>query len=490
NERILPQHVENEPQKIDRSFSKEEILLHINKHIDTDSFDFLKEKLLPGIPEWEKNLSFLLKINDNIAALNDVKKTIALLKKYYPNGNIPFIKNFDCKTKLSQKEIINLYIQIYTGIELRFPENFLKIDGKKKAAVIVRFLTEDILQTTPDKILEERDEFFFLRHKVQNIYRLFNYSKNRVLNNAYPETIMPWDKSRSENAYWESAENRKNAIRWLVEDRLNIDPEFLYKKELSKKDFAGNGLSYMFNQYYNSVARALQEAYSGLNPWELGKVSFSYWKNENAVNAIKWLIEKKEWKVEELPEKVVSKELNRKTFSQLGLATLFEKKFSKNIYRAISLAYPGRFEPWEFGKVSSQYWLTNQNIYHASKWVAQKEGFQENDLIPGIQKGELSFKTIQKYSIGRVLRKLSKGRIERLFTPVFWREQKAFLKEHKLQKKLNSLKNEERRKGILSLILNGFFTGEALFKDNMPSKRYEKIARRMKRRAAIYDKDI
>lgn len=469
------------------AISEEAILENFRKTLSAESFTYFRNCLLPSLPVWGWNLQYLFcNPGNHSSRFAEIEKKLLLFKKFYPEG-IVSIENLNGLNDLSGQQVVNAFLNVYLEIERTFPPNFLQRDGEKRSALIVRFLIEKILNIRPETILELKDETFFIQHKLQNVYRFFNYSANRVLRNAYPAMIPPWLHSRSSARYWENPRNRVEAVRWLVEHRLNISPGELYKHPLAKQAFARNGLSYMFNRHYNSVSKALSEAYPHLEPWEIGKVPYDYWNEENIARAVRWMVKKKGWDVTDLPAKLRSREFNRKTFSEFGLATLFEKKFAKNIYRAVSAAWPGQFEPWEMGKVPSEYWESPENVYNASKWIAEQEGIAVHQIVPAVRKKNLNISILRKYSIGAALKRLSKGNLEVIFAPFFWREHRNFLHEHKLLRKINLLKNAERKSNLLHFLLYGLFMYDVQEKSLQNIHRYERIAHRIhQRRLTLY----
>jgi len=439
--------------------------------------DYYKYKLLKNNPSIEKDLIHFPK--DQQKFKQHLNQKIYLFKKFYPEGKIAFTKNNDVQLSLTKQQIIDLYLKVYLDVEKFFPKNFLLYNTNKRSATLVKFLVEEILESKPQKILEQKDETLFIKHKLQNIYRYFNYSFNRVLGNAYPELIHPWLKSRTPADYWENKENRKNALRWLVEEKLCHSPETLYKANINRNDFASNGLSFLFNKYYNSVSAALAEAYPEKFPWEFGNIPLSFWKDENSKQAIHWLVKQKKWRIDQLPAKVQNKEFNKRTFSEYGLATLFEKKFNKNIYNAVSFAYPNQFYPWEFGKVSSKYWTNNQNVYHASKWIAEQEKFEDNNIVHSIQKGKLNFQLLEKYSIGRALKKISNGKIENLFAKHFWKDHSIFLEEQRILRKIKNQNKRFIKMNVIRSLLYGFFAKEVAKTHMRQQKTYRRISKRI-----------
>jgi hypothetical protein len=455
-------------------------LTEIQSFLHPSLVDYFKNKLRVNNPFINNKVICLPKNQKEIEKFKkNFNQKIYLFKKFYPDGKIDFTINVDVNKDLRKVQIIDVYLKVYLDIEKFYPKNFLKKNTERRSAILTKFLIEEIIESSPQSILEQKDETLFIKHKLQNIYRFFNYSFNRVLGNAYPELIHPWLQSRTPSEYWQNIYNRKNAIKWLVEEKLNYSPDCLYKEKINRKDFANNGLSFLFNNFYNSVSAALADAYPEKYPWELGNVPLDYWTDNNSISAIHWLVKQKSWEIDQLPAKVQYKEFNRKTFSEFGLATLFEKKFNKNIYNAISLAYPKRFYPWEFGKVPSKYWMNNQNIFHASKWIAEKENFAEENIVHSIREGKLTFRILEKYSIGRVLKKMSNGKIEQLFGTLFWKEQSAFLEEQRILRKIKTQNNRFFKLNIFRIFLYGLFAGEVTKTYHRQQRSYRRISQRI-----------
>lgn len=461
------------------------ILHHLKSNLSSIDFNYINQ-LLQNKSIDIRLLLRALNINSDFNYAPDykiIKQKIELLRKFYPSAQIFDSSRIDATQKLDKGIIVNCYKNVYLGIENTLPSLFLKRNGCKRAAILTRFLIEEILAINPKDVLENEDETFFIRYKLQNVYRFFNYSANRVMGNAYPELIHPWLSSKTPENYWENQSNRIRAVQWLVEEKMQISPDKLYAHTVTRKDFAENGLSYMFNQYYNSVSKALNDAYPHLHLWEIGPVPLQYWHDKNAIKAIHWLIKINNWEMAHLPKLASEKKLNRKTFSQFGLATLFEKKFNKNIYQAISLAYPGKFEPWEFGKVSNLYWSDYKNLHRASRWIANQEGVEDQNIPAAIRTGKLTFKSLKKYSFGRALKKISAGKLEHLFAPYIWKEHAQHLDEQRIMNKLKSLiRQEKHRKHIGFYLLYGFFAPNMKLISDTYVDQYERMVKRIKRR--------
>ncbi len=462
------------------------LLRSLNQNCSPACYAYLKNKLLPQTGDWQSALQRLIDISGANSLKNKfriIEEKTALLRRLYPDGKINPVGKIDGRDHLSNTQIIDCYKAVYCGIERRFPPGFLSKGKHKRAAIMIHYLLDHILHEDPEKLLTSIDATFFIRNHLQNVYRLFNYSANRVLRNAYPRRIPVWFSSRTPKKYWADKKNRVAAVRWLVEKRLNLEPQECRKAGVNREQFASNGLSFMFNTYYNSVSKALSEAYPELLPWELGSVPLEFWDDDNAAEAIRWLIAKKGWVVDNLPALVRQGTLNRKSFTEFGLATLFEKKFSRNLYAAFSHAYPGRFQPWEFGNVSRAFWHDRKNIFRASRWIARNEGIAEGEITEAVRRKRLNFKILKKYSIGAVLRRLSGGRIDFLFTPYFVEEHVQFVREQKLTRKLRALiRAEKNQRGLSYLLLYGIFAPAVKHVSDDYAGRYARMLRRIERR--------
>ena len=408
------------------------------------------------------------------------------IRNHFPDGEVIDSSSIDARLKMSESEIIASFKNVYFNIEKRFPQYFLITDGRKRASIMTRFLIEKILKTSPEQILKTGDELFFIKHKLQGVYRLFNYSMNRALHNAYPSKVPPWLFSRSFENYWKHQRTRTGAIQWLVENRLRIRPENIYQASITRNDFSKHGLSYLYNQYYNSVSKALLEAYPELHPWEAGAVPVSFWTDSSAADALCWMFKKTGWNEDELPQLFQQKVLNRKTFSQFGLATLFEKKFGKNIYKAVDCAFPGKFEPWQFGNVASEHWQVRGNRIKALRWIAGKEGIHLNQIQKALQSGQINLDTLKKYSIGTALKNLARGKIDHLFAPILWKNHEQFYTEMHLIGKLEKMIRREKQNRHLSFyLLYGFFAPNVQLVADDTVFKYERMLRRIKRRSQL-----
>lgn len=450
--------------------------------IPPDINDYLNTVLLPMLGE--DGPGFPGRIVSAIISDDSCLAKLKLLQRFFPEGGC-LLSLPENRSATGDDQLKKAYILELLGIKGTLPANFLDNDGHRLSAVLVKFLIDEILHEQPEDILARNDNQFFARHCLQNVYRYFNYSTNRVIANAYPGLVQPWVNSKSDANYWNNRDHRVEAIRWLVECRLAINPAELYQAKIARNDFASNGLSYMFNQFYNSVSRALREAYPEFSIWELGKVPSSYWTTETGGEAIRWMINKCNWPLSELPALIRSGDFNRKTFSKFGLATLFERHFSRSIYQALDAAYPGRFQIWEVGKVPRDYWRSRKNIYRAACWVAGKEGIGPSEIPAALRRGKLGAAIFHKYGIPAVLHKWSGGDLSVAFAPALDNAYMVYRTEKKLLRKIRDLKTEHLQFGFIYYLVHGFFLADVHRMRKENARRYDRIARRIERRMEI-----
>ncbi|MGE4282801.1 MAG: hypothetical protein AB7G87_03695 [Clostridia bacterium] len=85
---------------------------------------------------------------------------------------------------------------------------------------------------------------------IANYYNIYE-----LLNTIYPERFKKWQ--IKELTKWDE-QTKIDAIRWLIEDVLRIDPA---KVIVRKNDFVNNGLAGLLTRYNNSPYLAIKDAY-------------------------------------------------------------------------------------------------------------------------------------------------------------------------------------------------------------------------------------
>lgn len=394
---------------------------------------------------------------------------ISMLKKLYPDFKIPDTSHINIHKKLPDSEIIQIYKNVILAVEKSFPLNFLKYDALNRCRIIVKFLIEILLGYDLNNLQSKLTLEIMYSYKLSNIVRFFNYSISAILQNTYPDLYPLWLTGHAPDGFWNNKENRVKAIKWLVERKLSLNISALNKIIITEKDFILNGLSYLFKQKYNSVPRALLEAYPLLKPWQCGSVPFSYWDDQNAADAVNWMFKRLDWNPDGLPSKYKTGELNRKTFSQFGLAGLFEKKFNCNFYKTINCAYPGKFFEWEFQTVPDSFWQNPENIIRIKDWLSYKKiDYSRNEAVT---------EEILKYkfykSFYRVYKNVShfKHTVNSIHHE-YSRSHKIYMRWQKL------LSNEKSKTSALNFLIYGFYSGMV---KNSTARNIDFIKRKLRR---------
>ena len=176
------------------------------------------------------------------------------------------------------------------------------------------------------------------------LMRIFKDSPYLAMNATYPGKYKPWQFAYVPNSYW-TKETGIKATKWLIEEKLKWSEEELFKG-LSIKVFRKYGLSGMIHHVYNnSPYSAINSAYPDkYKPWQFPNVPLSYWNNETAAEATKWLIEEKlKWSEDTLLEN-----LSARIFIKNGLSGMLHAVFANSPYAAINNAYPGKYVKSDF----------------------------------------------------------------------------------------------------------------------------------------------
>lgn len=113
-------------------------------------------------------------------------------------------------------------------------------------------------------------------------------------------------------------------IKYLFEEKLKWNKDEICKY-LTRKTFREYALGGMLTHYFNdSPYEILNLAYPNkFQPWELKGCKRNYWNNENAIKAVKWLIEEKL----HLSREEVCKNICTQTFRENGLGRYVKNMF-------------------------------------------------------------------------------------------------------------------------------------------------------------------
>lgn len=416
------------------------------------------------------------------------------MRRLYPDG-IPFDQEqISFEDALTDEQIIGCYKNVYLGIYPRYPLNFFQKDMQRRTAVITRFAIEQILGLSPLDVLRHKTARELADLGLRGVIRCFHYSLARLIRNAYPDLLMPWEEGRVDDGYWDNPDNRRLAVRWLIEDRLGISRQDISRAvrhdEISKKHFTENGLSYLYNQYFKSVSRALSFAYPDLKPWELGSVPNNFWSGEEGkkhiIEAVQWMIHQMGIPISGIPEAIHNKTLTRATFQQYGLSTVFERIFKKNLVQLLNTVFPNQFEIWEIGHVPPEYWDNIINGYRAALWVARKEKVPENKIAAAIRSGKLKKDVFSKYGLGSMFKKVFDADLQAAYLPyllTYRKDISELLREAMLLSLIQYRIRQIQSQSLLNWLLRGiFFRPLTLTVERSQLRIYHRIRARIQQR--------
>ena len=313
--------------------------------------------------------------NNNMISLNDFKNNkLGGLMNYFNNSPYAAI-NYVYPNKYKPWE------------KCKVPNNYWKDEYNVKDAL--RWLFEDKLDIENNDNITIDD---FIKYNLRGLMNYFNNSPYAAINYVYPNKYKPWEKCKVPNSYWENEDNVKDALRWLFEDKLDIENN----DNITIDDFIKYGLLGLFYIYFNgSPYEAINYVYPNkYKPWEKCMVLKGYWEDEdNVKEALQWLFEEK-LDIENNDNITIA--LN--DFDKYGLNGLV-KYFNNSPYEAINYVYPNRYKPWEKTIVPKRYWEDEDTVKEALLWLFEEKLDIENNNIT------ITRKDFEKYKLGTLLLK-------------------------------------------------------------------------------------
>lgn len=237
---------------------------------------------------------------------------------------------------LSKVKPIEVYKMILQGEIKKFPRDYLTPNICKE---IAREVILNELKFSREDICNNCTSIFFDQLHMTTFRKKFNYSLNDMVIYFFPEmNIKQWELVKTTDNFWKNKENQKELIYWLAE-KENLD--------LNKLEDVQKINSRLLNNY--GLSKAIQSAggtYELLSTaigdrfkrWEV--INIPIWTEELAIEATKWLIEKKlHWSDEQ-----VYFNLTAKTFKENSLGGMLLIMFNHSPLAALNLAYPGKYK--------------------------------------------------------------------------------------------------------------------------------------------------
>lgn len=176
----------------------------------------------------------------------------------------------DIREKLNQKIFVKyrlggmLYIVFknspYSAINNAYPNRFKPWEFKKvpintwnkeTAIKALKWVVKEKLKLSDEELLELYSEEFLRNNGLRAAINLFD-SEYEYINNVYSGRFKPWEFKQCPKSYW-NEDTKKDAIRWLVIEKLGIDvnDEII----LTTEDFDKNGLKSLLLHHFNGSWR-------------------------------------------------------------------------------------------------------------------------------------------------------------------------------------------------------------------------------------------
>ncbi|MET3209697.1 UNVERIFIED_CONTAM: hypothetical protein ABIC26_002644 [Paenibacillus sp. PvR008] len=154
--------------------------------------------------------------------------------------------------------LLSIYVDILDGKRKKFPDGtWNPVEyGKENLKSLLLYLFEERLVWTKQDVLQNFNKHFFVKWKLRGgTQKLFNDSPYDILRYVYPDwDIKPWELTRAGNNTWTKKEDIKQAIRWLVFDKMKWNKEQICA-DFNLKVMEENGLIGALTKYreYNET---------------------------------------------------------------------------------------------------------------------------------------------------------------------------------------------------------------------------------------------
>ena len=320
------------------------------------------------------------------------------LRRHFPDAVIPSCSDIDMDRDLADGEIRDVTRLVAAGITPAFPWGFFSRQTKKRVTVATEYLLRYEIRRTPEEVLGE-GMMSLVALGLGPAIRRCGGSVNRLLAHAFPDEVRPWMSSHVPTGYWEDENHRRNAVRWLVEECIGVQPdaiaEAIHAGRITKKDFADAGLTWLVKEVYRwSVADALAEAYPTLEPWErLRRLPTEFWRVDDggatAARAIRWALDRGEVGVDELRHQKASRTIAA-ALRPWKLVSAFSVGFDGDAFRCLDTLFPNTFRPWEVANVPRDDWKDAKLRQTALFWLLDRLGIDPSEIPPAIAQGRLT----------------------------------------------------------------------------------------------------
>lgn len=230
--------------------------------------------------------------------------------------------------------IDNAYPGVFKPWEFRVVPNGFWED-KKNIVDAIRWLVETKLGNNREKVCKEFNNELLIKH---NLATLKVHGMYNLLEMVYPGEFKPWELSVVPTGFWDNKKNIIQAVRWLVETKLDNNRERVCKeftRELLNKHCLASIGKY-------GVYNLLDMAYPNeFKPWELKCSPNGFWDDKtNIKDAVRWLVETKLGNSKER----VRKEFTADFLISNGVSILIHH----GLFNVLNMTYPNEFNPSDF----------------------------------------------------------------------------------------------------------------------------------------------
>lgn len=200
-------------------------------------------------------------------------------------------------------------------------------DSEENQIEAIKWLFEEKLKWNEDDFKTKLKRNIFEKHGLGAILSHYdNYFE--VIELAYPKRFLPWEIFIAvPNGYWETKENRIEALQWLFDKKLKWNEEEIIE-HINTEVFRKSEIDGLFQYYDCSPYKVIRELYGDkYKPWELQRVTRDFWNDEkNCKEALHWLVY----------EKCKEEEISEHHFIKHGLITLLVTKYKNDVTCALN----------------------------------------------------------------------------------------------------------------------------------------------------------
>ena len=424
---------------------------------------------------------------------NQINKTIQFIADLFPE--IPTtIPDSSDSSQLKKSEIINIYKHVLIGTVPRFPPLFLQINAEQKIKLLLEFLRDHILKVSTKQFFSDFDVDVMYQYKLANCARYVNYSWNRLIQILEPEQFLPWQLGKVTEGYWNNKNNRIFAVKWLIEDYFNIKPNQIWKlinsKRLNRETFGKLGLSYLYNTYYNSLLKCIQETYTELNYWQIGIYPNGFWENEQAKeygkDAFIWMLGEEGIQEDQLIKAVEIKWINRKLFSKYKLSTMFDYCFNKNLFDLVDFSFPNQFKPWELGNVRNSYWDKSENHSKAIHYFLKEIQQTEFDLEKMLQNNSFKRSQLKQSKLANFFKNYYNNNPDKIFFKLLKPLRLVREGNYRIYNKLKRINKQQNDSKLMKIMKHGI---NYHLVENFEREQKKRIARKLRSRKYILEQE-